>query len=52
MNTKMNKVKIMFRRIQNARPALKPVTEFEKTLKKCPQLVPGTPDPYTPPAVK
>ena len=36
----------------NAGPALKVVTEFEKTLKKYPPIAPGTPDPYTPPAVK
>jgi len=35
-----------------AGPALKIVTEFEKTLKKYPPIAPGTPDPYTPPVVK
>jgi arylsulfatase len=36
----------------NAGPALKIVEEFEKSLAKYPPIKPGTPDPYTPPAVK
>jgi hypothetical protein len=30
-------------------PAMKIVSEFEQSLKKYPPIVPGTPDPYTPP---
>jgi arylsulfatase len=33
----------------NAKPAMDIVVEFEKSLKKCPPIAPGTPDPYTPP---
>jgi arylsulfatase A-like enzyme len=33
----------------NAAPAMKIVSEFEQSLKKYPPIVPGTPDPYTPP---
>jgi arylsulfatase len=33
----------------NARPVMKIVTEFERSLKKYPPITPGTPDPYTPP---
>jgi len=36
----------------NAGPALKVVEEFEKTLIKYPPIKSGTPDPYTPAAVK
>ena len=36
----------------NAGPALKVVEEFEKSLAKYPPIKPGTPDPYTPSAVK
>ena len=32
-----------------AGPAMKVVVEFEQSLKKHPPIVPGTPDPYTPP---
>ena len=33
----------------NAGPAMKIVEEFERSLKKYPPMVPGTPDPYIPP---
>ncbi len=33
----------------NAVPIMKIVTEFEASLKKYPPILPGTPDPYTPP---
>jgi arylsulfatase len=34
-----------------ATPALKIVAEFQESLKKYPLIVPGTPDPYTPPTL-
>jgi arylsulfatase A-like enzyme len=34
-----------------AGPALRVVTEFERSLKRYPPITPGTPDPYTPPKV-
>jgi arylsulfatase len=33
----------------NARPAMKVVEDFEKSLKQYPPITPGTPDPYFPP---
>jgi arylsulfatase len=33
----------------NARPAMKIVADFQKTLAKAPPIAPGTPDPYKPP---
>jgi arylsulfatase len=33
----------------NARPAMKIVVDFQKTLAKAPPIAPGTPDPYKPP---
>jgi arylsulfatase A-like enzyme len=34
-----------------AGPALRVVTEFERSLKRYPPITPGTPDPYTPPKI-
>jgi arylsulfatase A-like enzyme len=34
----------------HAEPALRIVTEFEKSLKQHPPILPGTPDPYAPPS--
>jgi hypothetical protein len=36
----------------NAGPALRIVTDFERSLKRYPPITPGTPDPYTPPKVE
>jgi hypothetical protein len=33
----------------NAEPTMNIIVEFEKSMKRCPLIAPGTPDPYTPP---